>query len=445
MEKILSYIREWERRRIPGAENYMFYALFLLLTELLLDNPLWRDRVSGDIILFLILYGTMIFLLFAVFPPVFAVRRRGLQDRVRIYAFTGAAIFLAIRFLLSIFLRRLAESPYDHSPSGILQNVLLVGLRLFFREAVRVYALAVILRRPKHRKALIFLLTFLLAATEINVLKFLKLPEQKEIFIEITEHVLPSFAQGFLLTILSLYGGLSASLFYAASIALFQRLFPVLPGLPWLAESAIGLCFPVFYAFYIKEEQEGEEYGRMAARRNGFSPSYIISLVLLTAFYWFSVGVFPIYPSTILTGSMEPGIKPGDIVLIRRFHSEAELDQLREGDIINFRREGIVITHRILRIQKDAAGNLSFITKGDNNVSEDQEAVLPNDINGPVVKVLPKLGSYQLLLHSGENRAEGVVETGRSEEEKRGSKEAEETDSEQSEGRIAGGENRGDE
>ena len=106
MEKILSYIREWERRRIPGAENYMLYALFLLLTELLLDNPLWRDRVSGDIILFLILYGTMIFLLFAVFPPVFAVRRRGLQDRVRIYAFTGAAIFLAIRFLLSIFLRR---------------------------------------------------------------------------------------------------------------------------------------------------------------------------------------------------------------------------------------------------------------------------------------------------------------------------------------------------
>ena len=135
-----------------------------------------------------------------------------------------------------------------------------------------------------------------------------------------------------------------------------------------------------------------------------------------------------------------------------RFGRTTELDQLREGDIINFRREGIVITHRILRIQKDAAGNLSFITKGDNNVSEDQEAVLPNDINGPVVKVLPKLGSYQLLLHSGENRAEGVVETGRpevetgrSEEEKRGSKEAEETDSEQSEGRIAGGENRGDE
>ena len=86
MEKILSYIREWERRRIPGAENYMLYALFLLFTELLLDNPLWRDRVSGDIILFLILYGTMIFLLFAVFPPVFVVRRRGLQDRVRIYA-----------------------------------------------------------------------------------------------------------------------------------------------------------------------------------------------------------------------------------------------------------------------------------------------------------------------------------------------------------------------
>ena len=37
---------------------------------------------------------------------------------------------------------------------------------------------------------------------------------------------------------------------------------------------------------------------------------------------WFAVGLFPIYPSVIITGSMEPLIKPGDIVLLKKTDGE---------------------------------------------------------------------------------------------------------------------------
>lgn len=70
---------------------------------------------------------------------------------------------------------------------------------------------------------------------------------------------------------------------------------------------------------------------------------------------------------------MEPGIYPGDVVLIRKITKEAEIYDLKESDVINFSREDYTITHRIVEILLDEAGNVSFGTRGDNNPSEDAQ------------------------------------------------------------------------
>ena len=49
-------------------------------------------------------------------------------------------------------------------------------------------------------------------------------------------------------------------------------------------------------------------------------------------FYWFCIGVFSIYPTVILTGSMEPGIMPGDAVIIKRVAEEDDIYKLAVGD-----------------------------------------------------------------------------------------------------------------
>ena len=49
------------------------------------------------------------------------------------------------------------------------------------------------------------------------------------------------------------------------------------------------------------------------------------------AIIWFAVGLFPLYPSVILTGSMEPDIMPGDVVLVAKW-----IVTLLRSDIIVF-------------------------------------------------------------------------------------------------------------
>ncbi len=92
----------------------------------------------------------------------------------------------------------------------------------------------------------------------------------------------------------------------------------------------------------------------------------------------------------IVSPSMTPTIKVDETVMVRR----VDYKNLKKGDIITFkssdpRLNGMVITHRINEVVKDKNGNVSFITKGDNNQFVDEAKVLPSNIYGKVVVKIP--------------------------------------------------------
>lgn len=89
----------------------------------------------------------------------------------------------------------------------------------------------------------------------------------------------------------------------------------------------------------------------------------------------------------ITTNSMEPSIKHGDAILTKKIKE----NELIEGDIITFKRKNELITHRILRVDKEDDSVL-YVTKGDNNNVEDKEKVSYDAIEGKKIATFPKLG-----------------------------------------------------
>ncbi len=80
----------------------------------------------------------------------------------------------------------------------------------------------------------------------------------------------------------------------------------------------------------------------------------------------------------VVTGSMEPTLRVGDMIIVE----ETDPSELQVGDIISFYSEqsdirGLLVTHRISQINPDG----TFITKGDANPAED-EPVSPESIVG---------------------------------------------------------------
>jgi len=88
----------------------------------------------------------------------------------------------------------------------------------------------------------------------------------------------------------------------------------------------------------------------------------------------------------IMTGSMEPTIKTGGMVIVR----ETGFYDLEVGDIITFYSRNPILngaanTHRITAFVKDDDGRVCLVTKGDANNVEDEERVYPEDMIGKVV------------------------------------------------------------
>ncbi|MDF2840976.1 MAG: signal peptidase [Clostridia bacterium] len=92
-------------------------------------------------------------------------------------------------------------------------------------------------------------------------------------------------------------------------------------------------------------------------------------------------------PLTVVSGSMSPGIETGDMVIIQKGNKD-----LRPGDIITYRLEDMLVTHRIKTVS-DANAAEVFITKGDANGIPDFKMVERSQILGKYVFKIP-MGGY---------------------------------------------------
>ena len=97
--------------------------------------------------------------------------------------------------------------------------------------------------------------------------------------------------------------------------------------------------------------------------------------------------IFGIYMFNIISESMEPTFYKDDLALVK----SCNMEELKKGDIITFKQEDRIISHRISEIIEEK-GKKQFITKGDNNEVEDIEPVDVQNIYGKGVLVIPKIG-----------------------------------------------------
>jgi signal peptidase len=136
----------------------------------------------------------------------------------------------------------------------------------------------------------------------------------------------------------------------------------------------------------------------------------LISTLAFALFLFLGVGphLFPYQTMTMLTGSMVPKIKPGDVAVDTR----VAIYDLKPGDIITYHipvEDNRIVSHRIVSIKPEPDGSLTVQTKGDANAANDPWVA--NFEGGTVWRVdtvIPKIGEGIRFL-----RKPGVTEVAR--------------------------------
>ena len=106
-----------------------------------------------------------------------------------------------------------------------------------------------------------------------------------------------------------------------------------------------------------------------------------------------------VFPMIVLTDSMYPDIKSGDLIIC----NTTEAERIIEGDVISFfdpmGSGTAVVTHRVLEVI-DEDGEISFRTKGDNNNAEDQVLVPADNLVGIYRSRIPGLGNVAMFMQT---------------------------------------------
>jgi signal peptidase len=93
----------------------------------------------------------------------------------------------------------------------------------------------------------------------------------------------------------------------------------------------------------------------------------------------------------VLSGSMQPTMGPGDVVVV----NDVPAPEIEQGDVITYAEsgDGQPTTHRVIEVVEQR-GETAFRTQGDNNPNPDQSLVTAAELDGRVMSV----GGYLFVI-----------------------------------------------
>ena len=279
------------------------------------------------------------------------------------------------------------KSPYSFTPLGIFTNLIFVGSMLIGMELSRAW---LINRLGRHHTFLALAwVTLLYTLLCLPLTQLTGLGANIESVTFLNSSFLPLLAENLLATFLAFLAGPLASIAYRGTLLGFRWFCPILPNPEWVLKGLLGTVVPIVSLVAVQRFYSSRTQPSHARRAKGGSlTGWIITTIIAVLIIWFSVGLFPFHPTTVISGSMRPVMDVGDVVIV----AKAPGDVINQGDIIQFRKpEQVTMMHRVVEIEETEAGKF-FITKGDANDKPDSDPVIPENVVGKVVFTIRNIG-----------------------------------------------------
>ena len=193
--------------------------------------------------------------------------------------------------------------------------------------------------------------------------------------------------------------GFKICMIYQLIMSIYVYIMPIFPNLNEYLESIVMSLFPIFIWILINmqfEIKQPEDIRNKHILNKIFSS--IITIIIVIIICLFS-NLFPWWIAIIGSGSMTPTINVGDAIIIDKI-SEKEISKLEVGDILVFKVDKSIYTHRIVNI--DVKNDEYYIkTKGDRKGNVVDDWIIRNkDIIGTVKFKISYIGYPSVWLNN---------------------------------------------
>ena len=300
---------------------------------------------------------------------------------------TRIVISCLMSFLVTIYLLGLLmgfnRSIFAFSFRYIFNIIVLEFVAIVFEELIRY-----IICKNADNKLPIILYTIILCILniiiEINGYDF---SNNGQLFIFITKVTLPVISRECICSYLTYNVGYTPSIIFKSVITLYSYIFPIIPDLGNYIYGVVNTFLPYMIYFFasklIDYNSKSKNYTNKSVRRIFYIPVLVILVILVILVS----GLFSHTIIAIASNSMVPEYSRGDAVI----YEKVDAKDIKVGEILAYKKDGIIITHRVIFKQKNGSSYI-FKTKGDANNAPDSDLVIDNQVLGKVSLKIKYIG-----------------------------------------------------
>ena len=389
------------------SKNITIAIIILMLIYGLLANLKLVFNINA---IYLYIINPLFWITLAVFLKI-AIGKSYQKSRIKkevIQYILIAVIIYILTYMISGLFITFGNNPYFTTVKGFLINLWMFGTVIISKEYIRYRLINNVYENDKKEIAILVSLIYIIIEiglnkyvnTKITLLFALK---------DICQNLIPLIAKNVLYSYISMKSDWKPASIYELFTKLYLWLSPILPNAPWIMVAIIETTIPTILFFYIRYANSKNSEIKSRQEIENVNPKNSIPLVVLVILViWFTIGVFPIKPIAVASGSMEKELYVGDVVIVKKCNA----NDIVNGDIIQYQMKGYTVIHRVIE-KKQKNGEYYFTTKGDNNPSEDKESVKEDQVLGKVIFKVKYLGYPAIWLNIIQSNEQVEVDTGK--------------------------------
>ena len=373
------------RRKIKS-----YYTIFLFETVMMFLVILnsFNSSLSNVYVLPFILFICDVIFFFVLG---FEKKNKRLNKIVNFDIFLFSMVFLILYYLFGIIIG-FAESNGYLTLYGLTFFIIPTILKIVFKEHLRNSLLT---KSGKNKFLIVYSVILFIMIDILPAISILKMTDAHEVFIFTALVLLPSITVNIFATYVNIKVGYMPVIICLLIISLYQYVIPIIPNPSEYLKSIIDFILPILVLFKVrkivneysdKDEEIDRNYRRSAVIM------LIIPITLTIIVVYFVSGYFRYYALAIASGSMHPVFDRGSVVITEQVKDKYDnYNKLKEGEIIAFKADKIIVVHRLIRIV-NTGDEVFYYTKGDANEEEDNYLIKKENIIGIVRFKIPYIG-----------------------------------------------------
>lgn len=405
--KYYPLFRLFRGKNMQKSKNITIAIIILMLIYGLLANLKLVFNINA---IYLYIINPLFWITLAVFLKIAigkSYQKSKIKKEVIQYILIAVIIYILTYMISGLFIT-FGNNPYFTTVKGFLINLWMFGTVIISKEYIRYRLINNVYENDKKEIAILVSLIYIIIEIELNKYINTKITLLFALK-DICQNLIPLIAKNVLYSYISMKSDWKPASIYELFTKLYLWLSPILPNAPWIMVAIIETTIPTILFFYIRYANSKNSEIKSRQEIENVNPKNSIPLVVLVILViWFTIGVFPVKPIAVASGSMEKELYVGDVVIVKKCNA----NDIVNGDIIQYQMKGYTVIHRVIE-KKQKNGEYYFTTKGDNNPSEDKESVKEDQVLGKVIFKVKYLGYPAIWLNIIQSNEQLEVDTGK--------------------------------